>query len=107
VVAGTKSSTPLFRLDGRIELPAYKLTVAPRATIKTGVIQAPSVVNIGTVQCDLNVQDKIEFCKDASLAGNKNIEGIEIEGAYFKGDVDIAARSCLDRPFANHRTEPD
>jgi hypothetical protein len=42
------------------------------------------------VQCDLNVQDKIEFCKDASLAGNKNIEGIEIEGAYFKGDVDIA-----------------
>jgi hypothetical protein len=30
------------------------------------------------------------FCKDASLAGNKNIKGIVIEGAYFKGDVDIA-----------------
>jgi hypothetical protein len=90
VVAGTKSSTSSFPAGWQNRAARVQTHGSPARHDQTGVIQAPSVVNIGTVQCDLNVQDKIEFCKDASLAGNKNIEGIEIEGAYFKGDVDIA-----------------
>jgi len=80
-------------LEGRIELPAHKLTVGPHGTIKTGVIQAATVVILGTVQCDVNAQDKVEIRKDAALTGNIKTARIVIEdGAYFKGGVDIAGK---------------
>ncbi len=80
-------------LEGRIELPAHKLTVGPHGTIKTGVIQAGSVIILGTVQGDVNAHfpDKVEIRKDATLTGNIKTARIVIEeGAYFKGGVDIA-----------------
>jgi cytoskeletal protein CcmA (bactofilin family) len=79
-------------LEGRIELPSHTLTVGPHGSIKTGVIQAASVVILGTVQGDVNAQDKVEIRKDATLTGNIKTARIVIEdGAYFKGGVDIAA----------------
>jgi cytoskeletal protein CcmA (bactofilin family) len=78
-------------LEGRIELPAHKLTVGPNGAIKTGVIRAASVVILGTVQGDVNAQDRVEIRKDATLTGNIKTARIIIEdGAYFKGGVDIA-----------------
>ena len=80
-------------LEGRIELPAHKLTIGPNCTIKTGVIQAATVVILGIVQCDVNARDKVEIRKDAALTGNIKTARIVIEdGAYFKGDVDIAGK---------------
>ncbi|HLY20573.1 MAG TPA: polymer-forming cytoskeletal protein [Bryobacteraceae bacterium] len=80
-------------LEGRIELPAHKLTVGPNGSIKTGVIQAGSVVILGNVQGDVNAQDKVEIRKDATLTGNIKTARIIIEeGAYFKGGVDIATK---------------
>lgn len=80
-------------LEGRIELPSHKLTVGPHGTIKTGVIQAGSVVILGTVQGDVNAQDRVEIRKDAKLSGNIKTARIVIEeGAYFKGGVDIATK---------------
>ncbi|MGC9949116.1 MAG: polymer-forming cytoskeletal protein [Bryobacteraceae bacterium] len=81
-------------LEGRIELPAHQLTVGPHGTIKTGVIQASAVVILGTVQGDVNAQDRVEIRKDATLTGNIRTARIVIEeGAYFKGGVDIAKAS--------------
>jgi cytoskeletal protein CcmA (bactofilin family) len=80
-------------LEGKIELPAHKLTVGPCGTIKTGVIEAGTVVIFGTVQGDVNAQDKVEIHKDATLTGNIKAARIVIEeGAYFKGGVDIAGK---------------
>jgi len=80
-------------LEGRIELPAHRLTVGPHGTIKTGVIQAGTVVILGAVEGDVNAQDKVEICKDATLTGNIKTTRIVIEeGAYFKGGVDIAGK---------------
>jgi cytoskeletal protein CcmA (bactofilin family) len=80
-------------LEGRIELPAHKLTVGPSATIKTGVIRAATVVVLGTVHCDVHARDKVEIRKNAALTGNIETARIVIEdGAYFKGRVDIAAK---------------
>ncbi len=81
-------------LEGRIELPSHKLTVGPHGTIKTGVIQANSVVILGKVQGDVNAQEKVEIRKDATLTGNIKTARIIIEdGAYFKGGVDIAGKA--------------
>lgn len=80
-------------LEGRIELPAHKLTVGPHGTIKTGVIKAGTVVILGTVQGDVNAHERVEIRKDARLSGNIKTARIVIEeGAYFKGGVDIAGK---------------
>lgn len=77
-------------LEGRIELKAHKLTVGPNGTVKTGVIKARAVVIQGTVQGDVDAQEKVEIRKDATLTGNIKTARIVIEeGAYFKGGVDI------------------
>jgi cytoskeletal protein CcmA (bactofilin family) len=82
-------------LEGRIELPAHTLTVGPHGTIKTGVIQAATVVILGAVQGDVNAQDKVEIRKDATLTGNIKTARIVIEeGAHFKGGVDITGKAA-------------
>ena len=78
-------------LEGKIELPAHKLTVGPHGTVKTAVIKAGAVEIHGTVQGDVNAQDRVEIRKNATLTGNIKTARIVIEdGAYFKGGVDIA-----------------
>ena len=80
-------------LEGKIELPAHTLTVGPHGTIKTGVIQAATVVILGAVQGDVDAQDKVEIRKGATLTGNIKTARIVIEeGAYFKGGVDLAGK---------------
>jgi cytoskeletal protein CcmA (bactofilin family) len=82
-------------LEGRIELPAHKLTVGPNGTVNTGAIQADTVVILGIVQGDVNAQEKVEIRKDARLTGNIKTARIVIEeGAYFKGGVDIALKTA-------------
>jgi cytoskeletal protein CcmA (bactofilin family) len=77
-------------LEGKIELMAHNLTVGPNGTIKTGVIRAAAVVILGTVQGDVNADERVEIRKDATLTGNIKTARIVIEeGAYFKGGVDI------------------
>jgi cytoskeletal protein CcmA (bactofilin family) len=77
-------------LEGKIELPSHKLTVGPNGTVKTAVIKAGTVEIHGTVQGDVDAQDKVEIRKNATLTGNIKTARIVIEdGAYFKGGVDI------------------
>jgi len=78
-------------LEGKIELPAHKLTVGPHGTVKTGAIKAAAVEIHGAVEGDVNALDRVEIRKDATLTGNIKTARIIIEdGAYFKGGVDIA-----------------
>jgi cytoskeletal protein CcmA (bactofilin family) len=64
--------------------------VGPNGTVKTAVIKAGTVEIHGTVQGDVDAQDKVEIRKDATLTGNIKTARIVIEdGAYFKGGVDI------------------
>ena len=78
-------------LEGKIELPAHKLTVGPHGTVRTAMIKANTVEIHGAVEGDVNAQEKVEIRKDATLTGNIKTARIVIEdGAYFKGGVDIA-----------------
>ena len=77
-------------LEGKIEVPASKLTVGPHGTVKTAVIKAGSLDIQGTVEADVNVRDRVEIRRNASLTGNVKTARIVIEeGAFFKGGVDI------------------
>ena len=79
-------------LEGKIELAAHQLTVGPNGSVKTGVIRAGTVIILGTVQGDVNAENRVEIRKNAALTGNIKTARIVIEeGAYFKGDVDIAS----------------
>jgi cytoskeletal protein CcmA (bactofilin family) len=85
-------------LEGKIEVPSHKLTVGPHGTVRTGVIQASAVEIHGTVQGDVNALEKVEIRKSANLIGNIKAPRIVIEdGAYFKGDVDIARPEPAER----------
>jgi hypothetical protein len=80
-----------FGTQNRAARRTCLIKVGPNGTIKTGVIQAGTVVILGTVQGDVNAQDRVEIRKDAKLTGNIKTARIIIEdGAYFKGGVDIA-----------------
>lgn len=60
-------------LEDRIELPAHILTVGPHGTIKTGVIQAATVLMLGAVPGDVNAQDKVEIRQDVLLLATSRL----------------------------------
>jgi cytoskeletal protein CcmA (bactofilin family) len=66
-------------LEGRIELPAHKLTVGPQGTIKTGVIHAGTVVVLRAVLADVNARDKVEIYKNGTLKGNIKTARIAVD----------------------------
>jgi len=76
-------------VEGTIELMEHKLTIGPNGKVHAGV-KAREVVALGTVQGNVEANDRIEIKKDAKLVGDIKTARIVIEdGAYFKGSIDI------------------
>jgi len=76
-------------VEGTIELMEHKLTVGPNGKVHAGV-KAREVVALGTIQGNVEANDRIEIRKDARLVGDIKTARIVIEdGAYFKGSIDI------------------
>jgi len=74
-------------VDGKLELQ-HRLTVGPNGKVRA-TIKAREVVVYGNVQGDVEVSDKITIKKNGSLVGDIRTAGIIIDGAYFKGSIDI------------------
>ena len=76
-------------VEGTIELIEHKLTIGPNGKVHAGV-KAREVVALGTIQGNVEANDRIEIRKDAKLVGDIRTSRIVIEdGAYFKGSIDI------------------
>jgi cytoskeletal protein CcmA (bactofilin family) len=88
-------------LEGKVELASHKLTVGANGSVKTGEIKAGAVVILGTVQGDVDAQEKVEIRKNATLTGNIKAARVVIEdGAYFKGGVDIVRPEAANKGSA-------
>ncbi len=71
-----------------VQLGDGKLTVGASAKVTADIIVRELVVH-GTVTGKLQVKDRTEIKKDASVTGDLTTARIVIEeGAYFKGTVD-------------------
>lgn len=76
-------------VEGTIELLEHKLTVGPNGKVQAA-IKAREVVALGTIQGNVEANDRLEIRKDAKLVGDIRTARIIIEdGAYFKGSIDI------------------
>lgn len=76
-------------VEGTIELNEHKLTIGPNGKVHAG-IKAREVVALGTIQGNVEANDRLEIRKDAKLVGDIRTARIIIEdGAYFKGSIDI------------------
>jgi cytoskeletal protein CcmA (bactofilin family) len=76
-------------IEGTVEALEHKLTIGPNGAVRAGV-KAREVVALGTIQGNVEAQDKIEIRKEAKLVGDIRTARIIIEdGAYFKGSIDI------------------
>ncbi len=75
-------------VEGLVQLGDGKLTVGASAKVTADIIVRELVVH-GTVTGKLQVKDRTEIKKDASVTGDLTTARIVIEeGAYFKGTVD-------------------
>jgi cytoskeletal protein CcmA (bactofilin family) len=76
-------------VEGTVEALEHKLTIGPNGAVRAGV-KAREVVALGTIQGNVEAQDRIEIRKEAKLVGDIRTARIIIEdGAYFKGSIDI------------------
>ena len=77
-------------VEGSVELPEHRLTVGASGKVMAGV-NARELVVLGTVHGNVQTSDKLEIRKEAKLVGDVKTARIAIEdGAYFKGNIDIA-----------------
>ena len=58
-------------VEGTIELLEHKLTIGPNGKVQAG-IKAREVVALGTIQGNVEANDKLEIRKDAKLVGESN-----------------------------------
>jgi cytoskeletal protein CcmA (bactofilin family) len=90
-----RSDEDLF-LDGDVEgkllVPGHSLTIGPNAKVKSD-IKAREVTVLGTVQGNIEAEQKVAIRKDGQLVGNITTAGITIDDeAYFKGSIDIVRK---------------
>src|SRR5262249_26191724 len=79
-------------VEGRIEIPAHRLTVGPQGRV-TADISAEDVIVLGTATGNVEARNRLELRKEGRLAGDIKTGRITIEdGADFKGSIEIRAR---------------
>lgn len=93
VVRGRITSTESLHIEGEVngtlELPGARLTIAPTAKV-TADATAREIEILGSLSGDLDATKKITIRKGGRLVGDLRTPGIVIEeGAYFKGKIEI------------------
>ena len=92
-IKGRISGDEDLQIDGRVEGPislsGQKLTIGHTGKVQSE-ISARDVVVYGNITGNLNVQDRVEIRKDASVTGDIKATRISIEdGAFCKGRIEI------------------
>lgn len=100
-IKGTITGSEDLQIDGRVQGPislqGQKLTIGQTGKVQSEV-SARDVIVYGDITGNLQVQDRVEIKKDASVIGDIKATRISIEdGAYCKGriEIDRGGRSSL------------
>jgi cytoskeletal protein CcmA (bactofilin family) len=93
-------------VEGTVELLEHRLTIGPNGKVQASV-KAREVVVLGSIQGNVEANDRLEIRKDAKLVGDIKTARIVIEdGAYFKGSIDIVKPEPVKAATANRQAAP-
>ncbi len=77
------------QVEGKVNVQGHSITIGPEGKV-TAEIRASRVIIEGSVQGNINVQERVEIHKTGHVIGDLTAPGISIEdGAYFKGKIEI------------------
>jgi cytoskeletal protein CcmA (bactofilin family) len=86
-MTGSEDLTIDGRVEGKIDLPDHALTIGPNATIQAS-ITAKNMTVFGTVVGTLNVKEKLDVRKSASVEGTVTCGRMTVqEGAHVSGKL--------------------
>jgi len=96
-LAGTEDLTIDGKLDGKIFLKDYKLTIGQSGHIKAE-IQAKEVVVAGDLHGNITASDTVEVAATGSMHGDIFAPRVILaDGARFQGSIDMEPESTLRR----------
>ncbi|HLY42120.1 MAG TPA: polymer-forming cytoskeletal protein [Terracidiphilus sp.] len=102
------ASAPLYvygRIEGSINAPEQRVTIAKEGKVKASV-SAREIVVMGDARGKLDGSSRVEIRSDGSLTGDLVTERISIEeGAILKGTIHVRTPKEADRVEA--RKEPE
>jgi cytoskeletal protein CcmA (bactofilin family) len=88
-LTGNEDVTIDGKVEGRIEVPDYTVTIGPNANIKATIV-ARCVVIQGKVVGDIEAEEKVEVDATGSLIGDIRASRVVLaESARFKGRIDM------------------
>ena len=88
-LTGSEDVTIDGKVEGRIEVPDYTVTIGPNANIKATIL-ARCVVIQGKVVGDIEAEEKVEVEATGSLIGDIRASRVVLaESARFKGRIDM------------------
>ncbi|MFB3815301.1 MAG: polymer-forming cytoskeletal protein [Terriglobales bacterium] len=88
-ITGNESLHVLGEFEGSIALPGCYVQVGPNGAVSSNVT-AREVVICGKLRGNLNVDERVDLRKGATLTGDVVARSICIEeGAFFKGSIDM------------------
>ena len=88
-LSGSEDLTIEGKVEGKIELRDYILTIGPNGKIKAQVF-AKSVIVMGSVTGNITATEKIDIRENGTVDGDINAPTIAIsEGAQFRGSIDM------------------
>ena len=91
-------------VEGKIELRQHVLTVGPNGKIKAQVV-AKVVIVMGTVDGNITATEKIEIHEKATVNGDLVAPRVHIiEGAYFRGHIDMKSSQAPKTPVKGPAT---
>lgn len=107
------------QVEGSIQLDGNSLTIGPNGRVRANIV-AKNVTVSGSVEGNIQVNERTEMRKTAVVTGDVQTRRIAIEeGAYFKGKLEIlvqkgqagagtvaAAASAAPSPSASSASEP-
>jgi len=103
------ASAPLYvygRIEGTINAPEQRVTIAKEGKVKASV-SAREIVVMGDVRGKLDGSSRVEIRSDGSLTGDVATDRISIEeGAILKGTIHVRPPKEADNTVARKESEP-
>ena len=92
-------------VEGKIELAQHVLTIGAKGRIKAHVV-AKVVIVMGTVDGNITATEKIDIHEKATINGDLVAPRVRIvEGAYFRGGIDMRSSQTPKAPVKDKATE--
>ena len=92
-VTGDEDLVILGHVEGRVDLKDYNVTIGPKGSVRAN-INAKQVVVEGTLNGDINGEEKVIIRKTGNVLGNIVSPRVTLEdGAMFKGSIEMEPRN--------------